>query len=335
MATADVTNQPLNIVVERYDFLTNESALSNSAYKQTSVPLISALPFLPSALQAQLAALTPYLAPSTIGDLFNHAWQSAQGTEQTQLAATFTTQANTGGAGVSNVSCTLASSGNVTAVTTPATSATQPATLSLNYGLPGGDFHFYSGPLGAGWKIDFDAALSVSTPVPVRPFELSPSVNAALYNASMHADNTGADLDTFLSGLITDLGNFFTQSDNYQSIVDMVEAAAAEQTDQSAPISGAAAAQFSALFTTLNNSGPQCVADGISQCAFSILNNSTLTHPLDPGPTIENVNAPPPGTVLRNPPALAASASQALPGEEISLRGTGFPVDTTTQLGLE
>ena len=338
MTTADVTNQPLNIVVDLYDFPTNEPALTNSAYQQTSASLIIALPILPSALQAQLAPLKPYLTRS-IGDLFNLAWQSARAGEQIQAAAMFTTQAETSGTTVSNVSCTLASSGNVTAVIIPATSATQPATLSLIYGLPGGDFHFYSGEFGAGWKINFDAVLSVSTPVPVRPFELSPSATAALYNASMHTDNVGAGLDTFLSELITDLGNFFTQSDNYQSLVDLFEGEAAERTDQSVPLSGAAAARGRALFTTLNNSGPQCVAGGISQCAFSIVNNSTLTltltPPLDPGPTIENVNAPPPGTVLQNPPALAASASQALPGEEISVRGTGFPVDTTTHLNLE
>ena len=205
MMTADVTGKPLNIIGDLYDFEINASALSNSAYQQTSVPLITALPLLPSALQAQLAPLTPYLTP-TIGALFNTAWQSAQSTEETQAAATFTTQAKNAGTGVSNVSCTLASSGNVRAVTTPAASAAQPATLSLIYGLPGGDFHFYYGPLSAGWKIDFDAALSVSTPVPVTPFALFPSVNAALYNALGTVTATGGGVSASLNPPINLLG---------------------------------------------------------------------------------------------------------------------------------
>jgi hypothetical protein len=337
MPTADVTNQALNIIVDLYDYTLNEFATSNADYQRSSAPLVTALPMLPSNLQAQLMPLTPYLTP-TIGAQFNQAWQSAQAGEETQAATSFTAQAKASGADVSNVTCTFAASGNVIASIIPAT-ASQPANLSLIYGLPGGNFHFYSGPLGAGWKIDFDAAVAVSTPVPVKPFTLTTSVVSTLYNASMHTDNFGADVDSFLSGLITDLGNFFTQSDAYESIVDISEAAASEQTDQSAPVTGAVATQFGALFSALNSSGPACAADGISQCAFSIVDNSTLTltltHPLDPGPTIENVDSPLPGTVLANPPALAASASQALPGEQISVLGTGFPVDTTTQLSLE
>ena len=61
MALIDVSNNPLNVVVQLYFNLLNDGATQNSQYQQASQSLINALKFLPSNLQSQLAPITPFL----------------------------------------------------------------------------------------------------------------------------------------------------------------------------------------------------------------------------------------------------------------------------------
>ena len=151
-----------------------------------------------------------------------------------------------------------------------------------------------------------------------------------------------ADVGTFLDDFFTDVGNFFTNG-NYESKWDLAQAAAAEQTDQTFPLSTTGFSQFLTLLTSLNAAGPDCVALGFNQCAFSIATGAngddvltlTLTHPLDPGPQLSDPNDLPLGTVLSNPATLSANNTQVRPGQTISVSGTNFPVVSVSQLPIE
>ena len=187
----------------------------------------------------------------------------------------------------------------------------------------------------AAWRINFDADITVTTPVPTEPFNLAPVAQATLSNASMHPDNVGADFDQFIDDFFTALGNFFTGG-NYISDVDWDEQVYSQETDQTQNLPASIAAPMLSLFSALNSAGPECVGLGLTQYAFSIANNSTLTltitHPRDPGPTL--VDAYHPLGVLVSP-TLAATSSQVVPGGSVTAIGGNFPVDTTTSLSLQ
>jgi hypothetical protein len=330
----DVSANPLNVIVQLFFAPSNAGVTDNSQYVQTSESLINALPLLPDNLQALLAPIVPFIQPP-LGTLFNSAWLGLQSSIQSTAAAQFQSAASSGGQNIDNVSCTLPQSGTVLAEVTPAQGAS-PASLSIDFSLPGGNFYFNSG-LGdlSSWKLDFDADISIVTPVPVQPFNLTPAVTAALSNASMHPADWFTEGIAFIDDFFTALGNFFTGG-NFISDTTWAEQQAAQQADQSQSLPASTVGPLLALFQVINTAGPQCVTLGLTQCAFSIANNSTLTltvtHPLDPGPTIEDANNP--GGVVAFAPTLAATATEAMPGTAVTAFGVNFPVDTTTSLDL-
>ena len=78
------------------------------------------------------------------------------------------------------------------------------------------------------------------------------------------------------------------------------------------------------LFTTLNSAGPECASLGFTECAISIVGSNltlSVTHPLDPGPTLINFYNQP--SLLS--PTLAATASEATPGSSITAIGSAVP----------
>jgi hypothetical protein len=331
--STNVSANALNVVISLPYGPLNAGATQNSQYQSVSQPLVSVLPLLPSSLSGQFAPVLPFLS-TPLGQLFNNAWTNLQSTEQTNLVNQFVQAANSGGQGVSNVSCSLPSSGTVLADVTAAQGSI-PANVALDFHLPGGNFHFYSGPLGAGWLLNFDADLTVSTPAPIQPFSFSPVVIATLSNASLDTDNFGADVDSFLDNFFTDLGNFFV-SGNFVSDVNWASQQVSQEADQSQVISGPAAAPLVSLFNALNSAGPQCLSFGFTQSAFSIPSSTltlSITHPLDVGPTVVDAFNPP--NTLTMQPTLAATASEATPGSAISAIGSQFPADTSHALKLE
>jgi hypothetical protein len=327
----DVSANPLNVVISLAYAPYNAGAVLNSQYQIVSQSLETVLPLLPSSLASQLSPITPFMG-TPLGQLFNSDWASLLPTEQTTLANQFILAASGGGQGVSNVSCTLASSGTVLAAVDPAQGPTL-AILTMDFHLPGGNFHFNSGPLGAAWLLNFDADLTVSTPVPVQPFNFSPVVTATLSNSSLNADNFGADIDSALDNFFTALGNFFV-SGNFISDVDWAEQIIPQETDQSEVIAGPAVAPLVSLFNSLNSAGPECASLGFTECAFSIVGSNltlSVTHPLDPGPTLFDLYHQP--SLLS--PALAATASEATPGSSITAIGAQFPAASAQALTFE
>ena len=326
----DVSANPLNVVISLAYAPYNAGATQNGQYQIVSQSLEAVLPLLPSSLASQLSPITPFLG-TPLGQLFNNDWANLLPTEQSTLANQFIQAASGAGQGVSNVSCTLASSGTVlAAVATPQGST--PA-VTIDFHLPGGNFHFNSGPLGAAWLLNFDADLTVSTPVPVQPFNFSPVVTATLSNASLNADNFGASIDSALDNFFTALGNFFV-SGSFISDVDWAQQIVPQEADQSEVIAGPAVAPLVSLFTTLNSAGPECASLGFTECAISIVGSNltlSVTHPLDPGPTLINFYNQP--SLLS--PTLAATASEATPGSSITAIGSQFPAASSHALTLE
>jgi hypothetical protein len=335
MALVDVSANPLNVIVQLFFAPLNAGASENSQYVQTNEPLINALPLLPDKLQARLSPIAPFIQ-APLGTMFNTAWLGLRSSIQNTALGQFQSAASSGGQNIDNVSCTLPQSGTVLAEVTPAQGAS-PASLSIDFNLPGGAFYFNSGLAdAASWKIDFDADISVFTPVPVQPFHLTPAATAALSNASMHPADIFTEVGQFLDDFFTALGNFFTNG-NFISDANWAEQQVSQQADQSQPLPASIVAPLLSLFKVINLAGPPCVTLGLTQCAFSIANNSTLTltitHPLDPGPTIEDANNP--SGVIAFAPTLAATATEATPGSAITAFGVNFPVDTTTSLSLQ
>ncbi|HXW70411.1 MAG TPA: hypothetical protein VEK34_03050 [Methylocella sp.] len=324
----DVSANPLNVVISLAYGPLNAEATQNGQYQFLNQSLLSVLPLLPASLVSQLSPITPFVL-TPLGQLFNNAWTNLLPTEQKDLANQFTQVA---GQSVSNVSCTLASSGTVLAGVSPAQGST-PANVAIDFQLPGGNFYFNAGPLSAEWRINFDADLSVSTPVPVQPFNFSPVVIATLSNASLNADNFGANVDQFFDNFLTGLGNFFLSS-NFVSDVDWWQQTVPREVDGSEVIVGPAAAPLVSLFNSLNNAGPQCASLGFTECAFSIVGSTltlSVTHPLDPGPTIVGAFNQPQLVA----PTLMATAKEATPGSSITAIGSQFPIDSSHALELE
>ena len=115
----DVSANPLNVVISLAYAPYNAGATQNGQYQIVSQSLEAVLPLLPSSLASQLSPITPFLG-TPLGQLFNNDWANLLPTEQSTLANQFIQAASGAGQGVSNVSCTLASSGTVlAAVATP------------------------------------------------------------------------------------------------------------------------------------------------------------------------------------------------------------------------
>jgi hypothetical protein len=341
MASANVTGTELNVVVDFYLNLTNGNFDQNSQYQQTKQPIAAFLPLAPMALQQQLAPLLPFLN-NTLGSIFNTQYASQVPTLEQAACNLAISGAAAAGHPISNVTASFPSSGTLIATTTDAIPASpgspaRPANLDLQFQLPGCSIHFSWGVFSAAWLITFDASLDLSLPVPLLPFNLVPQTQLNIANVSgPNADNAGADIVEGADDFFTALGDFLS-NENYESYINLIQASTAKEDDgaYAAPLFGS---QFVTLLNALNAAGPQVVSYGFTQCAFSITGGNTLTftltHPLDAGPQVEDVNHPS-GIVLSNPPTLSASLAQATPGTLIYVEGTNFPVASDTQISLE
>src|ERR1700722_9984386 len=350
MTLVDVSANPLIVVVDLYPAVLNTSPTQNAQSNHTVESLINVLPAVP-ALQAQLAPILPYLQ-TPIGNVLNTAWAGQRSSVQDYMAPQFETAASGAAVDIRNVSCSLPQSGTVWAddFEGAPSGGVAPNTLEIDFHLRGGSFNFttpqtftlvVTETLYATWNLNFEADLSLFTVVPKQPFNLTPSAAATLSNANgPNPTNAvaaiGWALDTFWVALV----NFFEQGKNYIRKIGKIQRQAEQQADQTQPVANKVIAPMLTLFNTLNSAGPECVALGFTQCAFSVGTLGapsslvlTITHPLDPGPTIVDANNPP-GFFLNNP-TLAATAPEATPGGTITAVGSNFPVDTTTSLSLQ
>ena len=341
MASANVTGTDLNVVVDLYLNITNGNFDQNSQYQQTKQPIAAFLPLASTSLQQQLAPLLPFLGAS-LGSIFKTQYATQIPTLEQAACNLAISGAAAAGHPISNVTASFPPSGTLIATTTEAIPASpggpaRPANLTLQFLLPGCSIHFSWGIFSAAWLITFDASLDLSLPVPLLPFSLVPQTQLYIANVSgPNADNAGASFDEGMDDFFTALGNFLS-NENYESYINILQANTPKADDgaYAAPLFGS---QFLNLLNGLNSAGPQVVSYGFTQCAFSITGGNTLTftltHPLDAGPQVQDINHPH-GIVLSNPPALSASLAQATPGTLIYVEGTNFPVASETQLSLE
>jgi hypothetical protein len=358
MATADVSSQPLNVILDLFLDSSNQNILDNASYQPPlQVPVSSASlmalensPLLTPNQQKQVSQLQKQLAPlelvlgTPLGMLFNTKYQENLPQLINIAVNTFTNQANAGGEAVFNVACSLPPSGSVLAATSPAQSATEPGSLWLSLHLPGCNFTF-NGPHGfptefTAWIINFDADLVIATTVPEVPFNLAPTVSAVLSNASIHPNNASASFVEWADNFFTSVGNFFTDG-LYVSKVSQGETAVVLETDQSFAVPQTFTQNILDALNALNNATSLCATLGFTQCAFSIVDGAngatltlTVTHPLDEGPVLENIYDPPGGLVL-NVASLWADLSQAMPGTPISVVGASFPLASGNEVSLE
>jgi hypothetical protein len=358
MALVDVSASPLFVVVDLYSAVLNAGVTQNSQYVHTEDTLNNVPPSVLGALGAQFAPILNVLN-TPVGNLLNTAWKAQQSSVESYMATQFASAASgTGNVTITNVSCSLPPTGTVLADDFEATSSggvTQ-NTLEIDFHLPGGSVNFttpytvqvWPWPGGTEtfyptWNVSFDADLSLFTVVPTQPFNLTPSAAVTLSNANgPNPTNFVAAAADIVDNIWVGLVNFFEQGNNYISQIGEIQQQVAQQADQTQPVANTVIAPMLTLFNELNSAGPECVALGFTQCAFSVgpyfapsPPNSVvlrITHPLDQGPTIVDGNNPP--GIIQNDPTLA-TAPEATPGSTITAVGSDFPADTTTSLSLE
>jgi len=322
MSFVDISEQPLAVNLVYY------SRLGPGTHTTSSIQQVE--PFVPG-LSATLAPLTPYLTQS-LAITFDQLWGSVYQTETASVVSQFYKQAAAAGRSVNSVVATLPQNGALTAEVLPAQIAPGGAVLVqpqliFNFSLPGCDVSFDTGSVTAEWDVSFDALLALTITVPEQPFNLQAAANVSLSNASLSADNALA----WWEGAFANFFNFITFGavstpyDGVESGVDGVN-----QPTNALGLGG--------LITTLNNAGPKVTAAGFTQCAFSITAQNqlvlTLTHPLDPAPTVENVNDLG-HKILTNPPSLAVTDDQVTAGQAITVFGANFPVETVDQAMIQ
>jgi hypothetical protein len=284
--------------------------------------------------------LLPFLS-TPLGQYFDAEWAAIESAQEQAAIQVITQAASDAGEPINTVTANFPSQGSVIAYTQeakPASGSTpaQPGSLGLGYQLGGCKVRFEHGSLTAYWLDTFNLALNVNTPVPEEPFSFAPTTNVNATDAQFSPDNWVADGEAFLDNLLTTLGNLFTRG-NYESEYNLVAAAIEEQTDQTFSLGGIS--QIATLLTQLNTAGPQLVADGFTECGFSIRNDDTLvltlTHPLDSGPVVQNTNDPAANGELTDPPSLSSSQSQVAPGQTVAVLGEYFPVASDSVLSVQ
>jgi hypothetical protein len=293
---------------------------------------IQTLEALDSGLANQLSQLQPFLN-NDLGDQFNTIWTSIMAAEEASLQSQFVAHAAQQGQSLTHVTTKFPTSGTLWATTVSAIPASGntplvPGILTLIYKLPGWDVSFDTGSLTAEWDVSFDVSIVITTQVPILPFSLAFSANAVPSNANLNSDNAVAWAEGTIAGVLNFI-SFGLVSNPYQSVQSGVD-------NQSEPVG---IAGLNTLSNSLSSAGPEVITYGFTECGFSIANGPTLTltvtHPLDPGPVLENTDNPQANQQLSNAPTLAASDTEVKPGSAISVVGSNFPVDTMTQLRVE
>ncbi|HUO38278.1 MAG TPA: hypothetical protein VMU34_10730 [Mycobacterium sp.] len=334
MPQADVTNQKLQVQFTFYPWLQNGGATDNSQYKSQTMSLAQMEAEDPN-LKTQLGALDPLLA-DTLGDEFNTAWQNAKASTIQSAIQSIEAQAKQAGTPISNPVLTAPDEGPVTAtVDTVQTGNESVPWLSLAYQLNGWKLTFDAVTAGANWLDTFDVTLTLATPVPELPFGFAPTQSIMGSNAQFGPNNAAASFDAGADNFFTGVWNQISGG-MYKSDYDYTKQAILNETD--APQSFSIKNPLADALTQLNKEGPQVVAAGFTQFAVSIDNGNqltaTLTHPLDPGPVLQDATNPPGGIEL-NVAALAASNSVVPPGGTLHVTGTRFPLPSSTQLYLQ
>jgi hypothetical protein len=307
MSETNVSNAPLAIVVSYFSKVTEQQVTNEAvASLESSYPPLS----------VALAPLLPFIG-QPLGSYFNNLWKGGlQAALQTLAAIQFTQNAAQKGYSVTNVKAVFPASGTVWAAPTPpgpptAGSPGEPGSLTLSFQLPGCDISFDTGAATAEWDVSFDTELQLFTLVPRLPFSLSFSQNLLPSNANLSADNVVAWFEEGFASILNFL-SFGLYSDPLSGIPSEFDSSSEQ----------ASVAAVTALATNLNNLGAEVVGVGFTACEFLITSGSTLTlsltHPLDPGPVVENLDDPPPNP-LSIPPSLIANAAEVKPGTQIVL----------------
>jgi hypothetical protein len=317
----DVSNKPLVVNLVYYGRQSN--------YVETTTPVQQFEPLDP-ALATALAPVAQYLT-GHLGAVFDGLWDGVRVSQEAAAKTLFTKQALAAGQIVYSVNATFPSTGVLTVFLEPPEAAifgnpAKPPRLDLEYVLSGCDIAFDTAGAAA-WDVSFDATIVISIYVAVLPFTLTPSATISLSNANLSDDNFLAWFENTLS----DFANFLTgglvasASGSVQTGIDGVQ--------QATGLLG-----LGGLISALNAAGPEVVAYGFTECAFSVENQDaltlTITHLLDPGPGLENSNDPVANHQLSNPPALSVSDSEVKPGQTITAFGANFPVETVNQLSV-
>ena len=315
---------------------------------------------LPASVTGRLNQLAPFLSTSLL-ETFNQNWSASN--PATFFASNFTQTLQQSGVAVSDVRAVIPQTGILWAdATAPGSSGDPglPGQLTFYFEVPGCSISYETSSrtppfswVGARdeWNVSFDFQLQVSTTVPLLPFTLSFVAQGQASNADNKPENLTADIDYAIHAVLVAVGSVAnavglgavpiafgiptegeTASQQLESGIDTMDT----------PIPGVS---VGGLASILNPAGPALVYLGISQCGFSVAPDAsggdvltlTLIHPLDPGPTIKNFDHPSSSQpqAFSNPPSLVASATEAQPGATISVLGTQFPVETSTQIRLE
>ena len=285
---------------------------------------------------AAISSEVKSLLNQTVGSLFSSAWTSPtaqpDGTKQSQqqldeqlAVQSLTTLAKKNGYSFSDVSATLPSSGNALAQVSSPVSADKPGALQIIYNLPGASMSFVYGLLSGRYQINFDSGLLIKSPVPFAPLTLTANSSLFSSNASVSAENAGADFN--------DLGEAILEifSGGFYGFKDTGEYAVVNGVDTN--VSSADLPQLDQIFATLDSLGGSARAAGFTQVAAEIINN-TLTfgfiHPTDPSPVLYDAS----GSLDDGPPAVLALTQNtwAKPGASIGVVGSNFPLDREGQL---
>jgi hypothetical protein len=313
----------------------NAICVRKGSYQRTTTNILNA-PF-----DAWITAIpTPIsiqgLLSRTAGSLFNSAWtnktvqpdgttKSQQQLDELQAAQNLTKQAQKKGASFSDVSATLPSSGNVLAQVSSPVSAEKPGALQIIYNLSGATMSFVYGALSGRYQIDFDAGLLIKSPVPFTPFTLAINTSIFSSNASVSAENAGADFNDFGEALAEIFsGAFFGFTDTLEfAVVNGVDA----------NLSSTDVPQLDQFFGVLGVIGDFAQADGFVQVTAEIANNALtfgFIHPTDPAPVLYNAS----GRLNDGPPPTLALTQNtwAKPGASLKVVGANFPLDAARQL---
>lgn len=334
MPSADVTGQPLAVQFTFYPKILTEAATSNSQYQIQTMPYSVIKPHLPPSVQGKTQALEQLLN-TPLGTVIDTQWAQSKADQQAQAVKFIEQLAAKNNTSISNVTVTLHDPGPLTAVVTPAATPGGGQTLSLEFVISGNELTF-DHPALVNWADDFDIAVSLTTPVPVLPFGFAPSLTARGENAEVSPNNFLAKIAEGGDNWLTDIWNFITGG-NFVSNVALDEEGLEIQTDTDLPTPNS---PLVATLTGMNSVGPDIVAAGFTQFAFSIENGNvltgTLTHPLDPGPVVVDVTHPEAGGGVNFMlPELSASESVVPPGGPFTAAGTYFPWASSGQLYLE
>ena len=332
MQQADVTSQNLEVQFTFYPWFENGNATDNSQYQSQTMPLSQLEVFDPD-IKKQLGFLDPILA-QPLGADFDAAWQTVKASTVQSAIQSIEAKAQQSGTSISNVVLTAPDTGTVIATVETAADTGNNPMLFLAYELKGWLLTFDHGWL-QNWRDTFDVTLTLSTVVPELPFGFAPTQSAVSSNSQFGPNNWEAGFVAALDQLATAIWNAITSTPPWVSDYDWTKQAIQNETD--GPQTFAGNSELVNDLIQLNTAGPQTVAAGFTKFVISIENGdqltATLTHPLDPGPDLQDATNPPGWFHL--PPALAASESIVSPGTTLPVTGANFPFASSTQLYLQ